>query len=334
MPANGDPHCFINTGSPAAPVRWRLSDLSPCSKPTHRPALLALHGFTGCAADFRWLANACADTFHCYGLDFLGHGGSDAPASPLPYAPGPTVRAIGKALHIINTTALAAATAATETAAAQPQPETAVAQQQLATTQQQPKATTAQQQPATRHLPILLGYSMGGRMALRYLARHGCGGIRALVLIGASAGLPDPTERRQRRHADHALAHRIDTEGLQAFIAHWNQLPLIASQQRSPYFAALQQSRSTNHPHGLANSLRGIGTGALAPVDSRLATLDVPCLLVTGEQDAKFSAIATRLAQKLPQARHLSIPHAGHSPHWEAPAAFTAALLQWLRQLP
>jgi 2-succinyl-6-hydroxy-2,4-cyclohexadiene-1-carboxylate synthase len=168
---------------------------------------------------------------------------------------------------------------------------------------------------------ILLGYSMGGRIAL-YTAFSGF--FRALILESASAGLADPLERAQRTSNDEQLASRIEREGLAAFVAYWEQLPLFASQQRLPYEQqqALHEQRLQNRPLGLANSLRGVGTGVQPALQERLATLTIPVLLLAGILDTKFCAIAQHMAQSLPYAHVHLVPAAGHTVHLEQPELF------------
>jgi pimeloyl-ACP methyl ester carboxylesterase len=75
--------------------------------------------------------------------------------------------------------------------------------------------------------------------------------------------------------------------------------------------------RST--PAGLARALRGLGTGTLEPVWARLGELDLPVILVVGEHDEKFRAIAAAMADELPQARIVVAADCGHAVHLEAP---------------
>ena len=77
----------------------------------------------------------------------------------------------------------------------------------------------------------LLGYSMGGRVALAFAVSHP-ERVERMLLVGASAGLADPDERAKRIAADEALADRIEREGIEAFVDHWMALPLFASQKR------------------------------------------------------------------------------------------------------
>ncbi len=168
---------------------------------------------------------------------------------------------------------------------------------------------------------ILLGYSMGGRIAL-YTAFSGY--FRALILESASPGLADPIERKQRRKSDTALAERIEREGVATFVHHWERLPLFASQKAMPQEQqeALHQQRLHNTAHGLANSLRGVGTGAQPALHDALSQLTLPVLLLTGELDKKFCGIAHSMQRQLPYAQWSIVPNAGHTVHLEQPEQF------------
>lgn len=177
---------------------------------------------------------------------------------------------------------------------------------------------------------ILLGYSMGGRIAL-YSTFSGF--FRALILESASPGLATEAERGQRRQQDEALAERIERGGVANFVAYWEQLPLFASQQALPIATRelLRQQRLRNRAVGLANSLRGVGTGAQPALYARLPELDLPILLIAGEQDEKFRAIARRMAWMLPRAQLEIVPGAGHTIHLEQPDTFDRLVRDFCR---
>jgi 2-succinyl-6-hydroxy-2,4-cyclohexadiene-1-carboxylate synthase len=168
---------------------------------------------------------------------------------------------------------------------------------------------------------VLLGYSMGGRIAL-YAAFSGF--FRALILESASPGLADPVEREQRHISDEALASSIERDGVQAFIDYWEKLPLFASQHTLPFETreALRRQRLHNRANGLAMSLRGAGTGVQPPLDALLPTLCIPALLIAGELDTKFTTIARNMAQVLPHAQLCIVPGTGHAVHLERPEEF------------
>lgn len=171
----------------------------------------------------------------------------------------------------------------------------------------------------------LVGYSMGGRLAL-YTALAYPRMVARLTLESASPGLETDAERTARRASDEALADRIEREGVAAFTAAWENLPLFATQSAAAK-ASLRPVRLAQRPRGLANSLRGMGTGAQPSLWPRLPELAMPVHLIAGALDAKFVAINQRMAALMPAARLTVIPDAGHTVHLEQPDAYLAALL-------
>lgn len=176
----------------------------------------------------------------------------------------------------------------------------------------------------------LVGYSMGGRTALAYACSFP-GRIKALVLESASPGLQSEEERQERRKRDEELAVRIVAGGLENFVDRWENIPLFDSQKSlsEPVKQAIREERLAQNPVGLANSLRGMGTGAQVSYWDRLAGLDTPILLVTGQLDEKFAAIAKQLMKLLPNAVHKTIG-AGHAIHVEKPVEFATIVREYL----
>jgi 2-succinyl-6-hydroxy-2,4-cyclohexadiene-1-carboxylate synthase len=178
----------------------------------------------------------------------------------------------------------------------------------------------------------LLGYSMGGRLAL-YFAVHHPQRLITLTLESASPGLAEAAERSARRIQDDALAGRIERDGVSAFVDEWERLPLFATQSRLPEAerARLREGRLRNNAVGLANSLRGMGTGTQPPLWDRLTALHVPTLLVCGALDTKFVTIAQQMGALIPRAQLAVVPDAGHTVHLEQPEVFRALVLGFLQ---
>lgn len=171
-----------------------------------------------------------------------------------------------------------------------------------------------------------VGYSMGGRLCLHAaLARPDL--VRGLVLVSATGGIDDDLERAARRRADDALADRIETIGVPAFVDEWLAQPLFAGLDPA---AAGCAERLTNTTRGLASSLRLAGTGTQAPLWDRLAGVDVPTLVIAGALDTKFVVLGERLAASIPDATLAVVDGAGHTVHLERPDAFLEVLLPWL----
>jgi 2-succinyl-6-hydroxy-2,4-cyclohexadiene-1-carboxylate synthase len=170
----------------------------------------------------------------------------------------------------------------------------------------------------------LVGYSMGGRIALHVgLAMKDR--VERLVLVGASPGIADPVEREARRASDERLADEIERLSIEEFATRWARTPVLAGQPAS-VAARVGEDRLRNTPAGLARALRGLGTGALPPVWERLGELTMPVALVVGERDEKFSAIAFQMAGAIEHSEVVVVAGAGHAVHLEAPAAVAEAI--------
>lgn len=179
----------------------------------------------------------------------------------------------------------------------------------------------------------IAGYSMGGRVALRFAAAapERCW---ALVLESASPGIADPEERRRRIESDEQLARMLEREGIEAFVDYWESLPLWASQASLPdsVRSELRRRRLAQRPLGLANSLRGLGAGRDEPLLGQLGALlaGVPVLILTGALDAKYVSLAKAMVNELPGARWVNVPGVGHAVHLEAPDTYTRAVRPFL----
>lgn len=169
----------------------------------------------------------------------------------------------------------------------------------------------------------LLGYSMGGRMAL-YMAVNHPNLFQTLVLESASPGLESAEDRQQRVESDTALAQRIQNEGIGAFVDFWESIPLWASQSTldADTLARQRSQRLANNPVGLANSLLGMGTGVQPSLWHQLDNLSLPTLLMCGALDTKFTGINQRMHDLLPQSQLVIVPDAGHNVHLEQPDVF------------
>jgi 2-succinyl-6-hydroxy-2,4-cyclohexadiene-1-carboxylate synthase len=174
----------------------------------------------------------------------------------------------------------------------------------------------------------LVGYSMGGRLAL-HAALEEPARLGALVLVGVSAGIEDPGEREERRREDESLAEWMERRAIEEVVARWEAHPQLRTQ--SPEVREKQRpGRLSHEPRLLAQLLRSAGQGTLAPVWERLGELRCPVLLTAGEHDRRYSAAARRMAEAIPDARIALVRDAGHAPQLEAPDEFAALLLDFL----
>jgi 2-succinyl-6-hydroxy-2,4-cyclohexadiene-1-carboxylate synthase len=173
----------------------------------------------------------------------------------------------------------------------------------------------------------LCGYSLGGRVAL-HVALAFPARLRRLVLIGATPGIRDPVAREARAARDEELAQRIEGEDdVDAFVSWWLHLPMFA---RIPTDAAGIEERRRNTTAGLAASLRLAGTGAQQPLWDRLASLELPVLVIAGGADVRFASIGAEMVRVLPHAVLALVPGAGHAAHLEQPVTCARLVTHWL----
>lgn len=173
-----------------------------------------------------------------------------------------------------------------------------------------------------------VGYSMGGRLALRCALDHP-EVVERLVVIGATAGIDADAARAERRRSDEDLARQIEADGVPAFLEHWLALPLFAGLPTDPVERA---ARATNTAAGLASSLRLAGTGTMDPPWwPELPRITAPVLALAGARDERFGAVARRIASSVAHGTAATIPDAGHAVPLEAPAALAEAIRTFVR---
>ncbi|MEM1126178.1 MAG: 2-succinyl-6-hydroxy-2,4-cyclohexadiene-1-carboxylate synthase [Bacteroidota bacterium] len=172
----------------------------------------------------------------------------------------------------------------------------------------------------------LVGYSMGGRVALHLLLNHPDRFERA-ALVSASPGLRTEAARQERQRHDAALAARLVRDRMEAFLPPWYQQSVFASlAQRPDLRQAFIRQRAHNDPEALAAVLRGMGTGEQANLWERLGALRVSTLALAGALDPAYVDQVQRMAQKAPAVQATVLAEAGHTLHRERPAQLAAAL--------
>ena len=172
---------------------------------------------------------------------------------------------------------------------------------------------------------LLVGYSMGGRLAL-YLAVDYPQYFRGVILESASPGLKAQPERDRRIARDLELARRLETENLAQFISQWYANPLFESFTRHPDYQQAIARRLNNNPLQLAKSLRFMGLGVQPSLWNCLPDICLPVLLMAGELDHKFLGINREIVELCPPADLKIVKQTGHNTHFERPKQFAQAI--------
>lgn len=268
--------------------------------PSQDVPLVLVHGFAQSAASWDEVAELLARDRTVYALDLVGHGRSDRPDDPHAYALEAQAEAL---LAFLN-------------------------------------AVSDGEDGRRACKPAVVGYSMGGRVALAAAVRDP-GAFGALILESAGLGPTTSAERATSAERDATQAARLRADGLSAFMDVWERLPLFASQRDLPTAARkrLRAGRLSNDAEALARTFEGAGQHAMPARTEALTALAVlreggaPVLYVAGERDAKYRALADSLAASNVCETRI-VEGAGHSIHLEAPAAFVACLRACLETRP
>ncbi len=173
----------------------------------------------------------------------------------------------------------------------------------------------------------LFGYSLGARVALHVATAPEPSALAALVVIGATGGIEDPSARAARRAADEVMADTLERSGdVEGFLDRWLSGPMFSRLGG----AADVAQRRRNTAAGLASSLRLCGTGTQNPLWGALEAVSVPTLALAGTDDNRFAAHALRLARDMPRCVATLVPGGGHAVHLAQPTTTAAVIAHWL----
>ena len=178
---------------------------------------------------------------------------------------------------------------------------------------------------------VLVGYSLGGRLALRAALRSPAS-FSAVVVVGATAGIEEGPMRVQRAEADEKLASWIEVMPIEDIVALWERQPLFADQSET-LVEEQRPGRLSQDPRSLALLLRTAGQGRLEPVWDALHSFDLPLLAIAGARDDGYSAAARRIASVAPNARAAIVEEAGHAPQLQQPARVAELITAFLDDL-
>lgn len=178
------------------------------------------------------------------------------------------------------------------------------------------------------HRYCLLGYSLGGRLALYHASRQPAG-LEALWLESAHPGLP-ARERPARIAHDERWAVRFEQEPLANVLTDWYQQPVFADLTEAQRRRQIHRRLGANHGAAVAKMLRATSLGQQPTLWQWLEHTALPVSYFSGLRDAKFHALATRLAVEAQSLRHITLS-GGHNLHAEQPAAFSRELNAWYR---
>lgn len=191
---------------------------------------------------------------------------------------------------------------------------------------------------------VLLGYSLGGRLAMHLL---GCTTDAALgaclpawdaaVFVSAHPGSGDAGERRQRLESDAEWARRLRTEPWSQIVQAWNAQPVLASSSSlPPSRSSAMVDPGAARRRLLADLLNAFSLGGQDDLGEKLARLGdrfprpPRILLVAGARDRKYVYLMRELQSRLAWAGYWQSETAGHRVPWDDPVGFAARMTEFL----
>ena len=259
--------------------------------PSGHPVVM-LHGFMQSAASWDFIAPEVASQGRCvYALDLVGHGGSDAPSDPEAYSY--EALADGVASFLENVACVDPST-------------------------------------GERRKAAVIGYSRGGRLALR-LVETRADLLRGVLLESCGFGPVDEAARQAARERNEGWAARLREEGMEAFVAYWEDLPLFATQRERGLDERLRPERLANDAQAMAHIVERAGKHVMPLEQETIDALSftwVPVAYVCGEEDASTGELAHKLHE-----RGIEVHRAGtgHNVHLEAPMLYLGIVQDFLR---
>ena len=185
-----------------------------------------------------------------------------------------------------------------------------------------------------RHLGIaqahVVGLSMGGNVALNFGLAHP-DMARSVVIAATGSGT---TDRERFRSQGEEVARRIEAEGMEAMAQEYANGPTrVQFRRKDPRgWEEFEAQLARHSARGMANTFRGVilRRPTIFALEDRLRTLDVPALIMTGDEDEPCIEPAVFMKRHIPASGLVFFPQSGHTINLEEPDLFNRTVLDFL----
>lgn len=177
------------------------------------------------------------------------------------------------------------------------------------------------------HLRVLMGYSLGGRLALHALLDRP-ELWDAAVIISAHTGLPSVEKKQQKKEQDEAWARRFEIEDWNSLMNGWNRQPVF---QKDTF--CFEREEKDYDRSLLALALRDWSLGKQEDLSEPISQLNLPILWIAGSEDIPYADLCNRLAFKHSLSRKWLAPLAGHRVPWQQQQNFLLQVNRFLNTL-
>lgn len=173
----------------------------------------------------------------------------------------------------------------------------------------------------------LVGYSMGGRLALHALLAAPALFHRAAI-VSTGLGIEDSSARKERAISDEQWARRFEQEEWKAVNQAWNSQEVFRDTHPS-----FRQESDFNRA-ALALALRRWSPAADEPLAGSLPSIRASVLWIVGERDDKYVQEGRRAVRLIPRAELMMMTGAGHRVMLDQPERFNSAVKKFLLSEP
>lgn len=277
------------------------------------PPVVLLHGFMQSSTSWDSIACSLTNRFCVYGLDFIGHGLTEKSKKPARYTYEDMAASVDYFLRKV-----------------------VCAQEKRGREKRVHTRRDLTNRSQTKHTQIkrahVIGYSMGGRIALRLL-QTSSDLLASVVLESCNLGCATQAERTEAAQRNQGWVDRIQHDGMESFVDYWETLPMFATQKELGWDKLLHVSRAANNPTSMVLCLQGSGKQAMPLTEVTLEAvraqrqIGLPMLYIYGDKDAKSAAVAATLEA---EGVLVSAIPAGHNVHLEAPMLYLKEVVHFL----
>ncbi len=287
------------------------------------PPVVLLHGFMQSSTSWNSIASSLTNHFCVYALDFIGHGLTEKSKKPARYTYEDMAASVDYFLRKV--------VCAQEKYGRENRAHTQRAHEKCAHAKQAITNHTHEDHAQTKRAYVI-GYSMGGRIALRLL-QTSSDLLASVVLESCNLGCATEIERKEAAQRNQGWVDRIQRDGMESFVDYWETLPMFATQKELGWDKLLHVSRAANNPTSMVLCLQGSGKQAMPLTEVTLEAvraqrqIGLPMLYIYGDKDAKSAAVAATLES---EGVLVSAIPAGHNVHLEAPMLYLKEVVHFL----
>lgn len=177
----------------------------------------------------------------------------------------------------------------------------------------------------------LLGYSMGGRIALHW-ALSEPQGVERLLLIGASPGVRSTREQEEKVLFDEVIKTKLKTLSMEDFTTWWQSLPLMQSQKNidPAIYKEMLIRRFQGSNESLLFGVDYLSAAEMPSLWKHLEAITQPTLLLCGKKDPKYLEVMEAMKERIPYSLLEVLEHCGHMAHLEQPLSFVKAMKNFI----